>query len=219
MRYVVLCFSRLLFAQKKIIITTSNDSNCSSLKLKVFDAIICDPPYGVRAGGRKSGGRKILKGTVAPYTVPEDKKHDHIPSTASYCLVECMHDLLDLAAKMLTMGGRLVFFYPVVREEGMSERISFPEHPCFTRTACSEQILSFRYSRHLVTMVKISPYSDELAVVAKMKHLEFKENHVKWMEDGNIHSAVLSPADSGPGNSPRKSSDIDPKPKYRGKYV
>jgi tRNA (guanine10-N2)-methyltransferase len=25
---------------------------------ELFDCIVCDPPYGVRAGGRKSGGRK-----------------------------------------------------------------------------------------------------------------------------------------------------------------
>ncbi|KAL0384519.1 UNVERIFIED_CONTAM: tRNA (guanine(10)-N2)-methyltransferase [Sesamum radiatum] len=110
----------------------------SGLK-EVFDAIICDPPYGVRAGGRKSGGRKLLKGVIGPYTVPDDKRTDHIPSTAPYSLVECVHDLLDLAARMLVMGGRLVYFYPVLREEDSPEP---PEHPCFELIA--EQILSYR---------------------------------------------------------------------------
>ncbi|KAF8052028.1 hypothetical protein N665_1625s0003 [Sinapis alba] len=88
----------------------------SGLK-KIFDAIICDPPYGVRAGGRISGGRKILRGTVDPYTVPDDKRTDHIPSTGAYSLVECVHDLFHLAARMLVMKGRLVFFFPVLRDE------------------------------------------------------------------------------------------------------
>ncbi|KAG8061196.1 hypothetical protein GUJ93_ZPchr0003g16917 [Zizania palustris] len=49
----------------------------SGLK-EIFDAIICDPPYGVRAGGRKSGGRKVIKGAVAPYTIPDEKRDNHI---------------------------------------------------------------------------------------------------------------------------------------------
>lgn len=192
---------------------------CFELHLcKVFDAIICDPPYGVRAGGRKSGGRKLLKGVIGPYTVPDEKRFDHIPSTAPYSLAECMHDLLDLAAKMLVMGGRLVFFYPVVREEGCADA-QFPEHPCFTLVASCEQILSLRYSRHLLTMVKTRSYTEDIAESARQKHLEFRENHLKWLEDGNLHSAVFSPADSLSTLSGQPKFDRDSKPKYRGKYI
>lgn len=189
----------------------------SGLK-EVFDAIICDPPYGVRAGGRKSGGRKLLKGVIGPYTVPDDKRTDHIPSTAPYSLAECIHDLLDLAAKMLVMGGRLVFFFPVLREDDTTEP-NFPEHPCFKLIAKCEQILSFRYSRVLLTMVKVGPYSEEIAEVARAMHLEFKENHLKWLENGNLRSAVFSPADSFPNGEGDTKFSKDSKPKYRGKYV
>ncbi|KAF8404389.1 hypothetical protein HHK36_009272 [Tetracentron sinense] len=185
---------------------------------EVFDAIICDPPYGVRAGGRKSGGRKLLKGTVGPYTVPDNKRTDHIPSTAPYSLAECVHDLLDLAARMLVMEGRLVFFYPVLREDGSTDT-NFPEHPCFTLVAVCEQILSLRYSRVLLTMVKTDPYSEEVAESAMKKHLEFKENHLKWLEDGNLHSAVFSPADPQMEMAGDSKFNKDSKPKYRGKYV
>ncbi|XP_057417969.1 uncharacterized protein LOC130712146 [Lotus japonicus] len=184
----------------------------------VFDAIICDPPYGVRAGGRKSGGRKLLKGIVEPYTVPDDKRADHIPSTAAYSLVECVHDLFDLAARMLVMGGRLVFFYPVLRDDDFSE-IHFPEHPCFKLICSSEQILSSRYSRVLLTMVKIGPYTEEIQEEAWIKHIEFRENHVKWLEDGNLHSGVFSPADDQLSETGDFKSIKDQKPKYRGKYV
>ncbi|KAK7827863.1 trna (guanine(10)-n2)-methyltransferase like protein [Quercus suber] len=184
---------------------------------EVFDAIICDPPYGVRAGGRKSGGRKLLKGTVDPYTVPDDKRTDHIPSTGAYSLVECVHDLLDLAARMLIMGGRLVFFYPVLREDDNVEN-HFPEHPCFKLISTSEQILSSRYSRVLLTMVKISPYTEEIAEAARIKHIDFRENHLKWLEDGNLHSAVFSPDPQLTATGDSKLGK-EPKPKYRGKYV
>ncbi|PIA47671.1 hypothetical protein AQUCO_01400347v1 [Aquilegia coerulea] len=185
---------------------------------EVFDAIICDPPYGVRAGGRKSGGRKLLKGVIDPYTVPDDKRLGHIPSTAPYSLAECIHDLFELAARMLVMGGRLVFFYPVIREDGSSET-HYPEHPCFTLVAACEQILSLRYSRHLLTMVKKGPYSEEIAAEASRMHLDFRENHLKWLEDGKLHSAVFSPIDSQNDGSVESKFNKDSKPKYRGKYV
>lgn len=184
---------------------------------EMFDAIICDPPYGVRAGGRKSGGRKLLKGVVGPYTVPDEKRPGHIPSTASYSLAECVHDLLDLAAKMLVMGGRLVYFYPVLRDSDTLD-VNFPEHPCFKLIASCEQMLSYRYSRVLLTMVKIAPYTDEIAEAAQAQHLDFKENHLKWLEEGNLHAAVFSPefplVDDGDSLSSK-----DSKKKYRGKYV
>ena len=184
---------------------------------QIFDAIICDPPYGVRAGGRKSGGRKLLKGTVRPYTVPEEKKDTHIPSTAPYSLAECVHDLLHLAAKMLVMGGRLVFFYPVVRDDDFVDVAKFPEHPCFKLIASCEQILSLRYSRVLLTMVKVGPYTEEVEKMAEEQHREFRENHQKWIEEGNLHSAVFSPADQVADGKPK--FDKDSKLKYRGKYV
>lgn len=179
---------------------------------QMFDAIICDPPYGVRAGGRKSGGRKIIKGVKGPYTVPDEKRDNHIPSTAPYCLAECVHDLLHLAARMLVMGGRLVFFYPVLRSEDGAASPQFPEHPCFKLIASCEQILSYRYSRVLLTMVKVAPYTEEIERVAEEMHREFRENHHKWMEEGNLHSAVFEPAQDG-------KPDKELKPKYRGKYV
>lgn len=189
----------------------------SGLK-EVFDAIICDPPYGVRAGGRKSGGRKLLKGVIDPYTVPDDKRTGHIPSTAPYSLVECVHDLLNLAAKMLVMGGRLVYFYPVLRDNESTDT-TFPEHPCFKLVATSEQMLSYRYSRVLLTMVKIGPYTEEIDLAARIKHLEFKENHLKWLEEGNLHSAVFSPADIHLKESVDTKISKESKGKYRGKYV
>ncbi|KAF3675005.1 hypothetical protein FXO37_06107 [Capsicum annuum] len=184
---------------------------------QVFDAIVCDPPYGVRAGGRNSGGRKLLKGVIGPYTVPDDKRTGHIPSTAPYSLVECVHDLLDLAAKMLVLGGRLVYFYPVVREDESIDT-TFPEHPFFKLVATSEQVLSYRYSRVLLTMVKIGPYTEEIALAARIKHLEFKENHLKWLEEGNLHSAVFSPADNHLNEASDTKISKESKARYRGKY-
>jgi tRNA G10 N-methylase Trm11 len=64
---------------------------------EVFDAIVCDPPYGVRAGGRKS---------VAKPEIEVRYPETHIPSTDPYSMGECLRDLLDLAARTLRIGGR-----------------------------------------------------------------------------------------------------------------
>ena len=66
---------------------------------EVYDAVITDPPYGVRAGGRKSVSKPHIQiGDV----------DSHYPQTDPYPLGECLRDLLDAAAKSLRTGGRLV---------------------------------------------------------------------------------------------------------------
>lgn len=63
--------------------------------LQVLDAIVGDPPYGVRAGGRKSKcnpDARILN------------RATYIPSTAPYTLTECLSDLLEFAAVLLVVG-------------------------------------------------------------------------------------------------------------------
>lgn len=190
----------------------------STLK-EVFDAIICDPPYGVRAGGRKSGGRKLLKGVKGPYIIPEDKRHDHIPSTAPYMFAECVHDLLDMAARLLVMNGRLVFFYPVARGE-CYEKL-YPKHECLTLIASSEQILSTRWSRCLLTMEKTAEYTEEHAALAAQKHAEFKENHAQLLEgrEDCLHSLVFSPTVREKGVSDFAPTTQVSRPKYKGKHV
>lgn len=40
----------------------------------MYDAIVCDPPYGIRAGARKAGSRRD-----DPKPVPVELRQDHIP--------------------------------------------------------------------------------------------------------------------------------------------
>ncbi|KAE8037574.1 hypothetical protein FH972_010153 [Carpinus fangiana] len=69
-------------------------------------------------------------------------------------------------------------------------------------------------------MVKISSYTEEIAEAARLQHIEFRENHLKWLEDGNLHSAVFSPATNPQVTAGDDSkSSLEAKPKYRGKYV
>ncbi|GBG83500.1 hypothetical protein CBR_g37214 [Chara braunii] len=163
---------------------------------EVFDSVLCDPPYGVRAGGRKSGGRKMLNGRVEPYVIPEEMKSDHIPSTAPYTLEECLQDMLDMASRLLVMGGRLVFFFPVLREEYKEEE-DLPRHACLHLVANSEQILTRRWSRRLLTYEKVTRYTADMAKEARAKHEYFRINHLKFLEEArakaDLRAAVFAP--------------------------
>ena len=113
-------------------------------------ALICDPPYGVRAGGRKSGGRKPLS---EQKPIPDHLREGHIPSTGFYPLEECMADLLETAAHSLVMHGRLVYFFPVALADDSDELL--PRHPCLELVANCRQVLSTTFSRRLITMRKV----------------------------------------------------------------
>lgn len=48
----------------------------------LYDAVVCDPPYGIRAGARKSGNRHGAPGHVAA-----ELRGSHIPQTQPYAMV------------------------------------------------------------------------------------------------------------------------------------
>ncbi|GIL78953.1 hypothetical protein Vretimale_203 [Volvox reticuliferus] len=119
---------------------------------EILHAVIGDPPYGVRAGGRKSG----LPPAELALRLPIRERNTYNPPTQPYTLGECLRDLLDLSARLLVVGGRLVYFLPATPET--YDEAEIPQHPALKLVANSEQILTSRYSRRLITMEKVRPY-------------------------------------------------------------
>lgn len=70
-----------------------------------FDAIVTDPPYGIRAGAKKSG-RDVARRPIGP--IPEELRETHVPATQQYAVEEVMLDLLSLAAYSLRLYVPLV---------------------------------------------------------------------------------------------------------------
>lgn len=70
-----------------------------------FDSIVCDPPYGVRAGAKKSGHVNGPKPKLDVSKFPS-----HFPASQHYPVEDVMDDLLDLAAKLLKVGAAWSFF-------------------------------------------------------------------------------------------------------------
>lgn len=111
----------------------------------LYDAIITDPPYGIREATEKIGSHKTYK--IAPEHVK-----GHIPSRVQYTLGALFLDLLELASHVLKLHGRLVFWVPVYNDDSADDHV--PTHPCFTPISSSGQSLTRHSSRYLITLEK-----------------------------------------------------------------
>jgi tRNA (guanine10-N2)-methyltransferase len=123
-------------------------------RVALYDAIVCDPPYGIRAGARKSGNRR---GADAVRAVPADLRGVHVPQTQPYPVEDVLVDLLNLAAFSLVLGGRLVFLLPTTYDFSDDD---LPKHPCLNVVANSEQPLNQKMGRRLITLAKVREFSD-----------------------------------------------------------
>lgn len=134
--------------------------NSYTEKFGFFDAIITDPPYGIREKSQKVG----LK--TQKYTVNNDLNNVfRFPPKTKYNISNVYLDLLNLAAKLLTIGGRLCFWFPVIRSE-YSEDI-LPKHSQMYRLYNCEQILTKESSRRLLVYEKIFNEKNERAYFNK----------------------------------------------------
>ncbi|XP_034553846.1 tRNA (guanine(10)-N2)-methyltransferase homolog [Notolabrus celidotus] len=127
----------------------------------LFDAIITDPPYGIRESTRRTGSNR-------DNARPPDGIYmeSHVPVSQAYHLSDIFTDLLHFSAHHLVMGGRLVYWLPIYRPEYCEEMV--PLHPCLRLISNCEQTLSSHTSRRLITMEKIKEPEGELDSLAHL---------------------------------------------------
>ena len=118
-----------------------------------FDAILCDPPYGLRAGARKSG-------TKNPIKIPKEYENNHHPRTQLYDQKDIMFDLLQFVAKYLKLGGRFVYLLPATID--FDEKKDLPMHPCLRIVGNSEQKCQGIFRRRLITMEKWKEFEENM---------------------------------------------------------
>ena len=109
-----------------------------------FDAIVCDPPYGIRASARESGTR---------HGKPISKTKDNIIPTKITNCISITDKLFGVASNVLKVGGRLVFLFPCIEGERM-EHI-FEKYDNFDMVCVSENIVSSKFVRLLYTFEKV----------------------------------------------------------------
>ncbi|VDD89797.1 unnamed protein product [Enterobius vermicularis] len=117
-------------------------------KSGLFDSIVADPPYGIREKGSKVGNKE----RKAHWTLPGATHATHFPEKARYKISSVFLDLVNLAANVLVVNGRLSFWFPVFDEE-YSEKV-LPKHEALKLVADCKQPLAGRYSRHLLVYEK-----------------------------------------------------------------
>ncbi|XP_059612060.1 tRNA (guanine(10)-N2)-methyltransferase homolog [Phlebotomus argentipes] len=143
-----------------------------------LDAIITDPPYGIREATAK----------VAPKEASEKRTPSppppgvfHCPSRSRYDLKDIFRDLLTFGARHLKLGGRLVCWLPVIRDEYTDSVL--PSHPCMALLANSEQILSKFSARRLLTFEKITEGCDAADGESSGAQVDFRHKYFSHGEE------------------------------------
>jgi tRNA (guanine10-N2)-methyltransferase len=168
----------------------SGNTNNHSIAPPLYDAIVCDPPYGIRAGARQTGS-KLDK----PRPVLEENRHDHIAQTKAYAVSDVMSDLLDVAARTIKVGGRLVYIIPSFRD--FDEDRDLPRHDCLELVHTCYQPFSTELGRRIVAMVKIADYD-------MSKREDYRSTIWKFGEESaekcaNIREKIMEAAKEKPG--------------------
>eukprot|EP00042_Codosiga_hollandica_P032205 m.202530 g.202530 ORF g.202530 m.202530 type:complete len:233 (-) comp53838_c0_seq15:13-711(-) len=145
-------FAQYGLADRLVDVLVADNYRCAWREGVKFDAIVTDPPYGIREGARK---------IAASGPIPSALREGHKPKIQDYSLTDVYGDLFAFACRFLVLGGHLVFFVPVIRAE--YEVSKLPSHPCFRMTANSEQVLNRTLCMSL-TAVGLSPSRDRDAL-------------------------------------------------------
>lgn len=138
---------------------TADLTNSPVLGSRILDAIVCDPPYGVREGLKVLGHVKerlkyevILDNGIAAHL-----QADYVPPKKPYSFVRMLDDILDFSAVRLVDGGRLCMWMPVAgakedpdaapevleqqakEDPPEAEEYAIPQHPALALVAESKQ--------------------------------------------------------------------------------
>lgn len=140
---------------------------------KIFDGIVCDPPYGVREGLKVLGSRDPTKGKEVVYKngKAHHEEEAYIPPKRPYSFLTMLDDILDFASLSLVDHGRLSFWMPTANDE--NQEIKIPEHPCLMVVSVCTQTFN-KWSRRLITYSR----TPELEVVAGAIRERRKENGI-----------------------------------------
>ncbi|EPX71064.1 tRNA (guanine-N2-)-methyltransferase catalytic subunit Trm11 [Schizosaccharomyces octosporus yFS286] len=142
-------FTQYQLAGSFLDVFTGDVTNCPLRENFLLDAIVCDPPYGVRAGAKKIA--KSSSGSSTPNQLNSNST-SHYPKLEQYQISDMVFDLICFAAKHLADYGRLVLWLPTITEEYSVEDI--PRHPCLSLIYNSVQPFT-HWSRRLLTFERL----------------------------------------------------------------
>lgn len=130
-------------------------------------------PYGIREKMEQVVPKEGKKFTV----LNEDTFH--YPSSSPYSIKRMYDDLLNFAVKHLKLGGRLVCWFPVVRDD-YSEKL-LPKHSALELVANSDQKLNGEATRRLLTYEKIQE-TGEIVEAEGLEEIDFRTRYFNQRE-------------------------------------
>jgi tRNA (guanine10-N2)-methyltransferase len=137
--------------------TTTTTPTTIGFTEPLYDAIVTDPPYGIRAGARTSGSKRRGGDDGSDRTViSEEHRWDHIAQTRAYPVSDVMSDLVDVAAQTLVLKGRLVYIIPSFQD--FDPETDLPRHDCLRLIHSCYQPLGLELGRRIVVMEKVQDY-------------------------------------------------------------
>ena len=125
---------------------------------EIFDAIITDPPYGVREGVKKIGRKEGKKVKELPKELGEE--YHHVPMRKAYPYDELMDDICRFAAKTLVINGRLVLWHAASKDvpiEDFNPDKELGHHPCLEILNIGLQICG-TVNRRMVVYKKVKKF-------------------------------------------------------------
>ncbi|CAG8980438.1 hypothetical protein HYALB_00012925 [Hymenoscyphus albidus] len=148
-------------------------TNTPLRKARLFDGIVCDPPYGVREGLKVLGSRDPTKGKepIIRDGIAHHQMDSYVPPKKPYSFLAMLDDILEFASVSLVDNGRLSFWMPTSNDE--DQEIKVPEHPCLEIVSICTQDFN-RWSRKLITYRRIP----DSKVVHTVREERVKENGV-----------------------------------------
>ncbi|KAJ3446060.1 tRNA (guanine(10)-n2)-methyltransferase [Anaeramoeba flamelloides] len=153
----------------EIILMDLTNNNWNS-RIK-FDAIICDPPYGIREGSKQLGSKKTNQGQSKE--IKGSLKY-RIPSKKQVGVGELIQYLILFAAKFLNIGSRLCYWLP--SRVGFKKE-NIPTHVCFKIIDVCQEKLSGGNMRNLIIMEKIIEFDplNSSHLIIKDSNYSFKK--------------------------------------------
>ncbi|KAF2722829.1 tRNA guanosine-2'-O-methyltransferase [Polychaeton citri CBS 116435] len=151
---------------------TADLTNTPLQRRRLLDAILCDPPYGVREGLKVLGSEKehLQKEVLLANGLPAHLQNNYIPPKKPYSFSRMLDDILHFSTETLVDNGRLCMWMPVaganvddedtenpptdaetgeVEPQPQQEEYPVPEHPALEVLSVSVQHFN-KWSRRMI---------------------------------------------------------------------
>ncbi|EME50414.1 hypothetical protein DOTSEDRAFT_69068 [Dothistroma septosporum NZE10] len=174
----------------------SDLTNTPLREQRFLDAILCDPPYGVREGLKVLGSERAHLQDVV-YLADGTPAHlgpNYIPPKKPYSFLRMLDDILDFSARMLTDNGRLCMWMPVAGvdvdeyeagDEAKAAKVEtevkypIPQHPALELASICRQDFN-KWSRRLLTYRRLQDDSVDTIELAA-----YQTARLSLQADGN----------------------------------